>query len=44
MLLEVCDLRVNYGRVEALAGVDLTIREGEIVTVLGANGAGKSTL
>ncbi len=43
-LLEVSALQVNYGRVAALSGVDLTINEGEIVTVLGANGAGKSTL
>ncbi len=43
-LLEVSALQVNYGRVAALSGVDLTINDGEIVTVLGANGAGKSTL
>ncbi len=42
--LSVCDLCVRYGRVEALSGVSLSLREGEIVTVLGANGAGKSTL
>jgi branched-chain amino acid transport system ATP-binding protein len=43
-LLEVRGLRVKYGNVEALHGVDLAVEQGEIVTVLGANGAGKSTL
>ncbi len=42
-LLEVRDLRVCYGTVEALHGIDLAVNEGEIVTILGANGAGKST-
>jgi branched-chain amino acid transport system ATP-binding protein len=42
-LLEVADLRVSYGGVEALHGVGLTVNRGEIVTLLGANGAGKST-
>ncbi len=42
-LLEVRDLRVRYGTVEALHGIDLTVHQGEIVTILGANGAGKST-
>lgn len=44
MLLEVSGLQVRYGRTQALRGVDLTVGEGEIVTVLGANGAGKSSL
>ena len=43
-LVSVTDLTVAYGRVTALEAVDLSIREGEIATVLGANGAGKSTL
>jgi branched-chain amino acid transport system ATP-binding protein len=43
MLLELTDLRVHYGQVEALKGVSLTVDEGEIVTLIGANGAGKST-
>jgi branched-chain amino acid transport system ATP-binding protein len=42
-VLEVRDLRVRYGTVEALHGIDLSVNEGEIVTILGANGAGKST-
>ncbi|HTN54036.1 MAG TPA: ABC transporter ATP-binding protein [Anaeromyxobacter sp.] len=42
-LLELRDLRVAYGNVEALHGVSLTVQPGEIVTILGANGAGKST-
>ena len=41
--LEVRGLRVKYGNVEALHGIDLEVRQGEIVTILGANGAGKTT-
>jgi len=44
VILEVKDLRVAYGKVEALHGVSLKIRCGEIVTVIGPNGAGKTTL
>jgi branched-chain amino acid transport system ATP-binding protein len=43
-LLQVDNLHIRYGAVEALKGVSLFLEEGEIVTVLGANGAGKSTL
>jgi branched-chain amino acid transport system ATP-binding protein len=43
MLLEVNDLRVNYGNIEALHGISFSVDEGEIVTLIGANGAGKST-
>jgi branched-chain amino acid transport system ATP-binding protein len=42
-LLDVRDLRVRYGAIEALRGVDLTIRQGELVALIGSNGAGKST-
>lgn len=42
-LLEVTGLKVAYGPVEALKGIDLTVRKGQIVTLLGANGAGKSS-
>ncbi|MBR9980570.1 MAG: ABC transporter ATP-binding protein [Desulfatitalea sp.] len=42
-MLQVENIHVRYGRVEALHGVTLEVREGEIVTLLGANGAGKST-
>ena len=44
MLLEVRELDVRYGRVHAVRGVSLRLRQGEIVAVLGANGAGKSSL
>jgi branched-chain amino acid transport system ATP-binding protein len=43
-LLDIQGLRGGYGRVEVLRGVDLQVREGEIVALLGSNGAGKSTL
>ena len=43
-ILEVSNLSVSYGKVEALHGVALKIRAGEIVTVIGPNGAGKTTL
>jgi branched-chain amino acid transport system ATP-binding protein len=43
-LLEVLDLHVSYGKVEAVHGVSLDVEEGSIVTVIGPNGAGKSTL
>jgi len=42
-VLEVRGLKVRYGNVEALHGIDLMVAPGEIVTILGANGAGKST-
>ena len=42
-MLEVTDLRVSYGHIEALKGVTMQVAEGEAVTVIGANGAGKST-
>lgn len=44
IILDVKNLRVAYGKVEALHEVSLTIRRGEIVTVIGPNGAGKTTL
>src|SRR4051812_14587718 len=42
-LLQVTDLRVFYGAIEALRGISLRVDEGEVVTLIGANGAGKST-
>lgn len=44
MLLELRGVTAFYGVIQALKGVDLEVREGEIVTLIGANGAGKSTL
>ena len=43
-LLEVRDLSVSYGKVEAVHKVSITVDEGTIVTVIGPNGAGKTTL
>lgn len=42
-LLDVKNLHVNYGAVEAIKGIDLHVNRGEVVTILGANGAGKTT-
>jgi branched-chain amino acid transport system ATP-binding protein len=43
LILELQDVHSFYGSIEALKGVSLEVREGEIVTLIGANGAGKST-
>lgn len=42
-ILQVKDLAVSYGHIEAVKGIDLTLNEGEITALVGANGAGKST-
>ena len=42
-LLEVKDLKVSFGGIEALKGISFNVEEGAIVTLIGANGAGKST-
>lgn len=42
-LLEIKDLRVRYGAIEALHGINLSVEKGQIVTLIGCNGAGKST-
>ncbi|MBQ3593700.1 MAG: ABC transporter ATP-binding protein [Clostridia bacterium] len=42
-MLEIRDLTVSYGGIEAVKGISLDVPEGEIVTLIGANGAGKST-
>jgi len=43
VLLEIRGLEVNYGGIRAVKGIDLEVREGELVCLIGANGAGKST-
>jgi branched-chain amino acid transport system ATP-binding protein len=43
MLLEIDNITLLYGRIQALHGISLTVEEGEIVALIGANGAGKST-
>ncbi len=42
-ILELRDVHTFYGKIEALKGISIDVREGEIVTLIGANGAGKST-
>lgn len=42
-MLEVTDLKVGYGAIEALHGISFSVKAGEVVTLIGANGAGKST-
>ena len=42
-VLQVDDIHTYYGAIEALKGISLDVREGEIVTLIGANGAGKTT-
>lgn len=43
-LLEIKDLQVNYGVINAIKGVSLEVNEGEIIALIGANGAGKTTI
>ncbi len=43
-MLEVRDIEVSYGEFLALRGISFTVKEGELVTIIGANGAGKSTI
>jgi len=43
MHLEIKDLRVHYGKIEAIKGISFNVNQGEIVTLIGANGAGKTT-
>src|SRR3712207_206195 len=43
VILELSDVHTYYGSIHALKGISLDVREGEIVTLIGANGAGKST-
>src|SRR5258708_31573505 len=42
-MLELKDVHTYYGNIHALKGISLTVKDGEIVTLIGSNGAGKST-
>lgn len=44
IILAINGLRVSYGPIEAIKGVDMQVKRGQVVTILGANGAGKSTI
>jgi branched-chain amino acid transport system ATP-binding protein len=43
-MLELSDIRVSYGRIEVVHGVDLNVGEGEVIGMIGPNGAGKSSI
>ncbi|MEM1485905.1 ABC transporter ATP-binding protein [Oscillospiraceae bacterium PP1C4] len=44
MLLEIKDLYVSYGHIDALNGISLNVEKGQIISIIGSNGAGKTTL
>ncbi|MBD5544978.1 MAG: ABC transporter ATP-binding protein [Lachnospiraceae bacterium] len=43
-MLEVKDLKVHYGMIQAIKGIDFEVKKGEVVALIGANGAGKTTI
>ena len=43
-MLEVSNLHVKYGMIEAIKGIDFTVNKGEVIALIGANGAGKTTI
>lgn len=43
-MLEIKDLQVYYGVIQAIKGISFTVNEGEIIALIGANGAGKTTI
>ena len=43
-MLEVKDLQVYYGMIQAIKGISLEVNQGEVIALIGANGAGKTTI